>query len=120
VAKDDGDPNVLSESPPTTVIINIINRNDEPIISPQTFTANENINVAETVGTIVASDPDKDALTFLSTSESGCPFEVGSDDGRIVVTRVVDYESRRDWTLKVTVSDPRYTFLSSSLSLFFF
>ena len=58
------------------------------------------------IGTIDANDPDGDALTFVTTSEVDCPFEVGTSNGVIIATRVVNYESRRDWTLKVTVSDP--------------
>jgi len=56
VAKDDGDPNQVSESSPTTILINIVNRNDAPVIAAQTFNANENVNVAE-AGCTYTLDP---------------------------------------------------------------
>lgn len=58
------------------------------------------------VGTVSANDPDGDSLSFTATTESGCPFEVGTTDGVIHVVGLVNYESRRDWTLKVTAVDP--------------
>ena len=65
-----------------------------------------NCQQGSNVGTVGADDPDSDTLKYTTSTEDGCPFEVGTTDGVIRVTGVVNYESRRDWTLKVSVTDP--------------
>ena len=58
------------------------------------------------VATVVGEDPDDgDVVSFSYTAESSCPFQIDPNSGEMFAIGVVNFESRRDWTLKVTLSD---------------
>ena len=84
------------------VIVNVINRNEPPVLQP-----NDSLTVPENcgnciVGIITATDPDKDTLTF-KVLEPG--FTIDSA-GVLKLTGPIDYEKTPVVTVTVTVSDP--------------
>lgn len=88
--------------------VNDLIENNSPVISDQSFSVNENSSVGTVVGTVVASDPDNDALTFSITSSSpGNAFSINSADGSLVVvdSSLLDFEVNPLFTLTVKVSD---------------
>ena len=84
------------------VVVNIINRNEPPVLQP-----NDSLSVPENcgnciVGIITATDPDKDTLTF-KVLEPG--FTIDSA-GVLKLTVPLDYETTPEVKVTVTVSDP--------------
>lgn len=84
------------------VVVNVINRNEPPVLQP-----NDSLTVPENcgnciVGIITATDPDKDTLTF-KVLEPG--FTIDSN-GVLKLTDPLDYEKTPVVTVTVTVSDP--------------
>jgi parallel beta-helix repeat protein len=60
--QDNGEGNLSSEA---TIIVNVLNINESPSISNQSFSINENAENGEIVGSIIASDPDSgQTLTY--------------------------------------------------------
>src|SRR5690606_15035403 len=51
-------------------------QNSPPVITAQTFIANENIPDDKIIGTVVANDTDDDALTFSIKTNSNDLFEI--------------------------------------------
>jgi len=84
------------------VVVNVINRNEPPVLQP-----NDSLTVPENcgnciVGIITATDPDKDTLTF-KVLEPG--FTIDSN-GVLKLTDPLDYEKTPEVKVTVTVSDP--------------
>lgn len=84
------------------VVVNVINRNEPPVLQQ-----NDSLTVPENcgnciVGIITATDPDKDTLTF-KVLEPG--FTIDSA-GVLKLTDPLDYEDTPVVTVTVTVSDP--------------
>ncbi|MFY0605218.1 MAG: cadherin domain-containing protein [Cyclobacteriaceae bacterium] len=79
-----------------------------PVVSNQTFVINENIAVGTEIGTIVASDPDGDILTYFGASEADTAFvRIDSLSGEITVkdTELFNYEAIDSIGLNVNVFD---------------
>lgn len=84
------------------VIVNIGNVNEPPVLQP-----NDSLTVPEnctgcTVGQVIATDGDGDTLTYTIDDPR---FEIDSA-GNITTKEPVDYETEKDITVKVTVTDP--------------
>ena len=90
-----------------TVTINITNSNDSPKFPTHdtTFFVKENVKPG-IIGTITATDEDKDTLTYSVVGN--VPFTVDSV-GNIKNTREFDYEKETGFTFKVVVSDGKAT-----------
>lgn len=70
-----------------TVTVNILNVNENPVISNQSFTASQNASNGTLIGTIVASDPDQVqslAYTIISGNTNGA-FALNQGNGRLTV-----------------------------------
>ncbi len=97
----------------TQIMINVIDKNETPLIDAQTFIVAENIQTSEEVGTVVAIDPDNDTLSYLITTtvpENTNLFEI-SNTGVISLSTgsVLDYETQTSYTLTIEVSDENLT-----------
>ena len=76
--------------------------------SSYTFTVRENINVGRRVGTVSATDPNGDAVTYVITSGNAAgKFAIGRSSGEITVAGALDYETVPSYTLTVEVRDDR-------------
>ncbi|NLR91399.1 cadherin domain-containing protein [Flammeovirga agarivorans] len=93
-----------------SIIINLndIDENTAPSISDTTFSINENSAVSSVVGTVSASDPEEDDLTFSIVSGNGLgAFQINSNTGEISVNDnfILDFETNPSFQLTVQVSD---------------
>ncbi len=82
--------------------------NHPPLVSEQVFSIDENNGVNNSVGTVVASDPENEELAFsiASGNESGA-FSVEESSGilKIVNSSPLDFETNPVFTLNVDVTD---------------
>ncbi|NVO19613.1 MAG: T9SS type A sorting domain-containing protein [Bacteroidetes bacterium] len=104
-----------------TVVVNLINVNEAPVISNQSFTLAENTANGTSVGTVVATDPDAgQALTYsiLSGNTNGA-FAINSSNGNITVSNstVLNFESTPSFSLVIKVQDNGTTALSNQATV---
>ncbi|MBA3581488.1 MAG: cadherin domain-containing protein [Gammaproteobacteria bacterium] len=91
-----------------SLVINVINQNETPVISNQTFTINENAANGSSVGTVTAADPDGDSLNFsITAGNTGSAFAINSATGQVTVNNsaAVDFETTPTFALTVQVAD---------------
>jgi len=88
-----------------TITINLKDVNEAPMVKDTTMSINENI--IGTVGKLNAKDPEGKTLTYKIT-DTNVPFKIESD-GTIKTTSKLDYETKTQYTLNVTVSDGTHT-----------
>lgn len=79
--------------------------NQSPQAQNVTLTVAEDVAVGTLVGTISATDPEEDALTFTITSGNDAnAFDI-SNAGAITTLTALDFETTASYTLTVTISD---------------
>ncbi|MBI1349309.1 hypothetical protein GC163_23825 [bacterium] len=92
-----------------TVTVNVLNVNEPPTISPQTFMIAENSPNGTSVGTVVASDPNMaDTLSYAITGGNVRQgFAINSSTGELTVNnyRALDYETTPVFNLTIQVTD---------------
>ena len=79
-----------------------------PVINNQEFTIAENSNSGTEVGTVEASDPDNDDLTFsILSGNTDDAFAINTSTGLLTVNNsdALDYETTPSFDLSVEVSD---------------
>ncbi|XP_077999656.1 cadherin-23-like [Glandiceps talaboti] len=95
-----------------SVIINILNINDNPpqFMNGYNFQVPENSAMNTIVGRVTATDDDGDTITYSITSStpSSAPFSV-SDSGDIQVAGILDYEQTNSYDIVVTATDGEHT-----------
>ncbi len=88
-----------------------VNSNGDPVIDDGlAFTIGEDAAAGTVLGTVGATDPDGDALTFSITGGNVDNFfTIDPSSGEISVASgaALDFETRASYTLEVTVTDPR-------------
>jgi len=81
-------------------------KNTAPAIADQTFSVAEDAANGTAVGTVKATDADKDDLTFSITSgNTGDVFAIEGTTGKLATAGALDYETTQSYTLAVSVSD---------------
>ncbi len=98
-----------------TVTVNIDDVNEEipnepPVIADQTFSVDENSPAGTSVGTVTATDPDSDTLTYsITDGNTNGTFAIDSKTGEITVNEgsQLDYETTAAYTFTVQVWDGR-------------
>lgn len=102
-----------------TINVTDVNENNPPVIENQTFSVAENISADEVIGTVIASDPDGDILSysvvdnmlFEITSEgklslvSGKELDYETTQQHIVVIRVTDEDKYAEAEITINVTD---------------
>ena len=79
-----------------------------PVIAPQNFSVEENSPNGTNVGTLVASDPDGDVLSYaITTGNLDNAFNVNAVTGALTVanTAALDFETTPGFSLTVQVTD---------------
>jgi len=104
-----------------TVIINIIDINDNPPSFNQTsisLQVPENVEIGHLITTILAYDPDEgtNAVVIYNVTED-VPFAVEQLEGTLSTTQSLDREQTEQYQFTVTASDRRNPALSSSISV---
>ena len=72
---------------------------------PYAFEVAENAAAGDLVGTVSATDPDGDTLTYTITNDG--PFAIGGSSGAITVAGALDHETGPTYTLTVTADDKK-------------
>lgn len=94
-----------------TVTINLNDLDDQnsnPQISNQSFSLDENSPTGTLVGTIQASDPDEDNLSFTIVSGNnagGFALNSGTGDLTVADESIMDFETTQSFSLRVEVRD---------------
>ncbi|UII77629.1 BspA family leucine-rich repeat surface protein [Flagellimonas sp. HMM57] len=80
--------------------------NKAPVIAEQSFTVAEDITDAQAIGTVTASDPDGDSLTFSIESDDDGLFDI-TEAGVLSLTtgKSLDFETKTAHTLFVSAYD---------------
>lgn len=88
------------------ITINVTNLNEKPNVSDQQFTISEDAANGSVVGTVVATDPEGDTLTFARTGGSTA-FAINSSSGQVTVAdnTLLDFETNPAPTFVVTALD---------------
>jgi hypothetical protein len=99
----------LNASATITVNLNDLNdTNQAPQIADQTFAIDENSANGTSVGTVVATDPDSDPLTYsITAGNANNAFAIDGSSGELSVANVseLDFETTPTFTLTVQVAD---------------
>ncbi|MDC6386883.1 BspA family leucine-rich repeat surface protein, partial [Muricauda sp. SK9] len=81
-------------------------KNSAPVIKAQEFTAFEGITDTQTIGTVVATDADKDALTFSIKTNDNEFFEITATGAlSLAPGKTLDFATKAQHTITVEVSD---------------
>ena len=100
------DPGGLSDT--ATVTITVTNVNEAPAFdsTSYTFTTAEDVGVAASLGSVSATDPDEDTLTYsITAGDDDGNFSIDSS-GAISLAKTLDYETTSSYTLTVEAADP--------------
>ncbi|CAM1359618.1 hypothetical protein TSEDIMI_130066 [Tenacibaculum sediminilitoris] len=86
-----------------TIKVTDVDENEAPIIENQTFTVAEDILDTDIIGTVSATDPNGDDLSY---TVSDANFEItGSGELSLIEGKQFDYETKTEHKLTVEVSD---------------
>ncbi len=92
-----------------TIIVNVQEVNEHPVISNQTFSIAENSPANSVVGTVLATDPDDNqTLTYSITGGNvNNTFSLNPSTGELIVqnSQSLNYESNQQFSLQVSVTD---------------
>ncbi len=84
--------------------------NIEPVISAQSFSASENINDTDSIGTVKATDVNGDEISYSISANSDGLFEITKDgDLSLVTGKTLDFETKKSHTITVEVTDSKLT-----------
>jgi hypothetical protein len=96
--------------PTATVVVNINNVNESPLMNNQSFSIAENTTSDTFAYSVNASDPESDQLTYTITGgNTGNAFAISETTGAIYVAGSLNYESQDTYDLILAVKDGEYT-----------
>ncbi|WP_025664650.1 cadherin domain-containing protein [Aquimarina megaterium] len=88
-----------------TITVTDVNENQSPVIDDQTFTVAEDVTNS-VIDVVTATDPEGDTLTYRIKDNDDNLFEVAGDGIlSLAPNKVLDYESRTNYAITITVSD---------------
>ena len=88
--------------------VNVTDVNEAPVVTAQNaaFTVAENATNGTAVGTVAATDPENDPLTFsITAGNTGNAFAINASSGAITVAGTLDHETTPSYTLTVRAAD---------------
>ncbi|WP_438422715.1 cadherin domain-containing protein [Aquimarina macrocephali] len=94
-----------------TITVIDVDENMPPVIADQTFSVAENINATDVIGTIVATDPDGDNLTYTLTNPDNptTAFIIEDDKIKLSQGESLDFETTTSHVVTITASDGTLT-----------
>jgi len=95
-----------------TITVNINDINEGPVIENQTFDIDENSDNASFIGTILATDPENDELTFsITDGNTNDIFEINTTTGEITVKtqEFLNFEWAANYLLTVVATDGEFS-----------
>ena len=84
-------------------------KNRAPVVNDQSFSINENSANGTVVGTVVASDPDGNTLSYsITAGNTSSAFAINASTGALTVANsaALDFETISKFSLTVRVADP--------------
>ena len=79
---------------------------EPPVLDDYNFEVAEDAEVGDVVGTVSATDPEGDAVTYAITAgNTGGAFAIDSGTGEITVAAALDHETTDEYTLTVEAED---------------
>lgn len=96
------------QEPTAIITVNISNVNESPTVEDASFTIDENGANGTIIGTIQASDPDGDALSYsIISGNTDDAFVLNSTTGELSVgsATALDFETNPNFSLEVEVAD---------------
>ena len=91
------------------ITINVTNVNEAPTFTDgdsTTRTVAENTTFGTNIGsTVAATDADEDTLTYSLGGTDAASFSIVSTTGQLQTKNALDYETKREYTVTVSVSD---------------
>ncbi|CAM1346266.1 cadherin domain-containing protein [Tenacibaculum crassostreae] len=98
----------MTASAEITIKVTDVDENEAPVIENQTFTVAEDISDRAIIGTVVATDPNGDDLSY--TVSGAADFEItSSGELSLVGGKQLDYETKTSHVITVEVSDGAMT-----------
>ena len=93
------------------ITINVTDVDEVPNIAAQTFTIAEDLAANGTIGVVVATDPNDDALTYTITNEANATTNFIMDGNlmKLESGQLLDAETTSNFDVTVTVSDGTLT-----------
>ncbi|WP_422860164.1 BspA family leucine-rich repeat surface protein [Flagellimonas sp. S174] len=89
-----------------TVTVIVQDVNEPPLIEDQTFPALESISETDIIGTIQATDPENDQLTFEISENDNDLFDITEDGNLVLATgQNLDFETTEKHEITIAVSD---------------
>lgn len=115
---DSGSPSLSAEA---TIVVNLTNVNEAPVIEDETFTISEHSAAGTVVGALVATDVDRPHQTLsyaIVEGDANGVFTINSS-GKLTVAspNLLDYETTPTFTLKVRVTDSGSPSLSDEATI---
>ncbi|MDW7695126.1 cadherin domain-containing protein [Flammeovirgaceae bacterium SG7u.111] len=90
--------------------INVTDIDEAPSIAAQSFTVKEDVSGTDILGSIVATDPNGDNLTYTIDSKGSLTFALANVNDITLASGVtLDYEATKAYMFDVTVSDGTYS-----------
>ena len=88
-----------------TITVTDVNENQPPVIVDQTFTVAEDV-INTVIDIVTATDPEGDTLTYRIDDNDDNLFEIAGDGIlSLAPNKILDYESRTNYAITITVSD---------------
>ena len=105
---DNGKPGTTPSCIEQPSTVTVIDGDEMPTATGFTVTIRENAPVDSVVGTVRASDPEGDNLTFsFGSGNNGKAFSIDSETGKVKVAREIDFEAltKKTFEIQVFVND---------------
>ncbi|HEY2251159.1 MAG TPA: cadherin domain-containing protein, partial [Planctomycetaceae bacterium] len=102
------------------MFVSVLAVNDPPVISDQSFSLNENSAFGTSLGTVLATDPENQGMTYAITSgNSSNAFAINANTGAMTVANpaALDFETTPQFQLTVQVTDKGSPALSASAAV---
>ncbi|ETR68055.1 MAG: hypothetical protein OMM_04794 [Candidatus Magnetoglobus multicellularis str. Araruama] len=97
-------------SPSAQMLININDVNEAPVLNNQSASIDENSAMGTIAYTVIATDQENDALSYVITDgNTGNAFSISETTGVIYVSGYLNFESLSVYNLIVAVRDSEYT-----------
>ncbi|KPA18590.1 Cadherin domain protein, partial [Candidatus Magnetomorum sp. HK-1] len=101
----------LEYSSTATLVININNVNEAPVMNTQSYSITEDAANTTVIASLVSSDPESDPLTFTITDGNTSNAFAVNSSGNLLVndTTQIDFETKVLWNLTIDVTDGTFT-----------
>ena len=94
----------------SNVFIKIIDINEVPEITNQSFDIEENMAIGSIVNNVNALDPENHALIFsIIKGNIENAFSINEKSGEIIINNQINYEKNSEYELQIAVMDDKYT-----------